>query len=63
MDDNSNTKATIPPVPPVRLVDEVITDQNKALSLLVSFITLAQKRGSFTLEESSKIWECIKMFS
>lgn len=63
MDDNSNTKATIPPVPPVRLVDEQITDQNKALSLLVSFITLAQKRGSFTLEESSKIWECIKMFS
>jgi hypothetical protein len=59
MEDNSKLNTA----PPARLVDEEITDQNKALSLLVSFITVAQKRGAFTLEESSKIWECVKAFS
>ena len=46
-----------------RLVDEEVTDQNKALNLLVSFINLAQKRGAYNVEESSKIWECIKKFT
>jgi hypothetical protein len=30
--------------------------------LIVTFLHLAQKRGSFTLDESAKLWECIKMF-
>jgi hypothetical protein len=46
----------------VKLVDVPITDTNVALNLMVSFLSLAQKRGSFTFDESAKIWECIKMF-
>jgi hypothetical protein len=47
----------------IKLVDQQVTDQNKALNLLVSFINLAQKRGTFSLDESAKIWECIKFFT
>ena len=45
-----------------RLVDVPLNTQQEALQLMVTFINLAQKRGSFTLDESAKIWECIKMF-
>ena len=46
----------------VKLVDVVIKDENIALNVMVSFLTLAHKRGVFTIDESAKIWECIKMF-
>ena len=46
----------------VKLVDVVISDENTALNVLVSFVSLANKRGAFGLDESAKIWECIKMF-
>ena len=46
----------------VRLVDVPVTDENVALNLLVSFLSLAQKRGSFGLDESAKIWECVRRF-
>ena len=46
----------------LKLVDIEIKDQNTALNMMVSFLGLAQKRGSFTFDESAKIWECIKMF-
>ena len=29
---------------------------------MVGFLNIAQKRGAFNLKESSKIWECIKIF-
>lgn len=45
-----------------RLVDVPITNQNDALQLIVTFLNLAQKRGAFNLDESAKLWECIKMF-
>ena len=45
-----------------RLVDIPLNTQQDALQLLVTFLNLAQKRGSFTLDESAKLWECIKMF-
>jgi len=45
-----------------KLVDIEVTDEIVALNLLVSFVNLAQRRGVFTLDESSKIWECIKRF-
>lgn len=45
-----------------RLVDIEVTDQNVALNLIVSFINLAQRRGAFSLDESSKIWDCVKRF-
>jgi hypothetical protein len=45
-----------------KLVDISITDENVALNVLVNFLSLAQRRGVFGLDESAKIWECIKMF-
>jgi hypothetical protein len=45
-----------------RLVDVPINSQQEALQLIVTFLNLAQKRGAFTLDESAKLWECIKTF-
>ena len=45
-----------------RLVDVVVTDDNTALNLMVNFLTLAHKKGAFSIAESAKIWECIKQF-
>jgi hypothetical protein len=50
------------PAPQVLLVNVPVTDENTALNLLVSFLTLAHKRGAFGLDESAKIWECVKIF-
>ena len=61
--DNSENLLPLPiPNNQIRLVDVNIVDENTALNVLVSFITLAHKRGIFTLDESAKIWECIKKF-
>jgi len=46
----------------VRLVDVVIADENTALNVMVGFLSLAHKRGIFGIDESAKIWECIKIF-
>ena len=46
----------------VKLVDVPVESPQVALNIIVSFLNLAQKRGAFTIDESSKIWECIKMF-
>lgn len=46
----------------VRLVELPLETQHDALQLIVTFLHLAQKRGAFTLDESAKLWECIKMF-
>lgn len=54
------------PTPPaqkeLRLVDIPISDENTALNVMVSFLSLAHKRGAFGIDESAKIWECIRMF-
>jgi hypothetical protein len=66
MDNEENIVLTeniqVPPQKEVRLVDVQISDDNLALNVMVSFLTLAHKRGSFSIDESAKIWECIKMF-
>lgn len=46
----------------VKLIDVQITDENVALNVMVSFLNLAHRRGAFALDESSKIFECIKRF-
>lgn len=48
--------------PKIKLVDVQVTNENDAFNLLISFITVAHKRGAFTIDESAKIWECIKIF-
>lgn len=52
----------VPQQKEVRLVDVVVKDENTALNVLVSFLSLAHKRGAFGIDESAKIWECIKVF-
>ena len=46
----------------IRLVDTPVENEMMALNIIVSFVVQAQKRGAFSLEESAKIWECIKLF-
>jgi len=59
---NITNVAEQPPRKEVKLVDIPINDENTALNAMVSFLSLAHKRGVFTLDESAKIWECIKVF-
>ena len=44
------------------ITDVNITDENTALNVMVSFLHLAQKRGAFNLQESAKVWDCVKLF-
>jgi hypothetical protein len=46
----------------IKLTDIQITDENVALNVIVSFLNLAQRRGVFSIDESAKIWECVKKF-
>ena len=46
----------------VALTDIDVTNQNVAFNVLISFITVAQKRGTYSINESAKIWECLKYF-
>jgi hypothetical protein len=65
MENNDNLPTPQPPMPPqteVKLVEVPITDENTALNVMVSFLSLANKRGAFGLDESAKIWECIRFF-
>ena len=54
--------STPTPQKEVKLVDVQVTDENTALNVMVSFLSLAHKRGAFGIDESAKIWECIRMF-
>jgi len=62
------TQESLPEAPPqqpqteLRLVDIPVSNENVALNLMVSFLGIAQKRGTFTIDESAKIWECIQKF-
>jgi hypothetical protein len=58
----TETQATETHEKPVKLSQTVIVDQHMALNVLVGFIGVAQKRGAFALDESAKIYECIKKF-
>jgi hypothetical protein len=58
----SSQQGNIPVPPDMKLVDVQVRDENTALNVLVSFLNLAQKRGAFGIDESAKIWECIKVF-
>ena len=64
MESNSTTELPMPggEKKQTRLVDVPINNQQDALQLIVTFLNLAQKRGAFTLDESAKLWECIKTF-
>ncbi|MBH41230.1 MAG: hypothetical protein CL685_00770 [Candidatus Magasanikbacteria bacterium] len=64
----SAPQATTGPTPkPVEtthtnLLEIDIKDENTALNVMVGFLGLAQKRGCFAINESAKIFECVKQF-
>jgi hypothetical protein len=58
---NENSTIT-PPKQEEKLVNIEVNDQTTALNLMVTFLSLANKRGVFSLDESAKIWECVKQF-
>lgn len=65
----TNEEAPAAAAKPPTLADQVrtllateVTDQNVALSVLVGFVGIAQRRGVFAIDESAKIYECIKSF-
>jgi hypothetical protein len=45
-----------------RFVDIEVVDDNVALNLMVAFLNMAQRRGAYSMDESAKIWECVKRF-
>lgn len=49
--------------PKALLVDVPVDGINSALNLMIAFLSVAQKRGVFTLQESAKLWECISVFT
>lgn len=59
---NQSPLENSPQKPQAKFTDVPVSDQNVALNLMVSFLSVAQKRGTYTIDESAKIWECIKMF-
>ena len=46
----------------VSLLDIKVETENMALNVMVGFLNVAQRRGSFTIEEAAKISECINKF-
>jgi hypothetical protein len=54
--------APAPATQQVKLTDVPITNENVSLNVMISFLSVAQKRGVFTFDESAKIWECIQVF-
>ena len=48
--------------PQVALSDIEIKDENIALNVMVAMLNMAQRRGAFSMEESSKAWECVRKF-
>lgn len=46
----------------VNVLDAKVESENDALNIMVNLITVAQSRGAFSLQESAKLWDCIKKF-
>ena len=46
----------------VDLLKMSVTNENEALNVMVNFLHLAQRRGAFAIAESSKIYDCVKIF-
>ena len=46
----------------VSVMDIPVTDENSALNVMVAFLGVAQKRGTFAINESAKIYDCIQVF-
>lgn len=59
----TDNTATNSETPKALLVDVPVDGANSALNLMIAFLSVAQKRGTFNLQESAKLWECISVFT
>ena len=62
LESNENTEKKNKNDDKIDLLEVEITNENIALNVLIGFIGLAQSRGCYALNESSKIFEAIKIF-
>ena len=46
----------------VNLLTVPINNENDALNVIIGFLSVAQRRGVFAINESAKIFECVKKF-
>ena len=60
---NSQSTSTEQPQQQVKLSEIKVENEQIALNLMVAFLNAAQSRGIYTIEESAKLWECVKFFS
>ena len=60
---NSQSTPTETPQPQVKLSEIKVDNEQIALNLMVAFLNAAQSRGIYSIEESAKLWECVKFFS
>lgn len=44
------------------LLEVPVNNENDALNVLIGFLSVAQRRGAFAINESAKIFECVKKF-
>ena len=65
--DNSKETVSVPKetdnLKQINLIDVDITDENVALNVIIGYLGVAQKRGTFAINESAKIYECVKKFT
>jgi hypothetical protein len=66
MENMTLSESTNQEAPPAKkevlLTEYPVNNENDALNVMIGFLASAQKRGAFTIIESAKIWECIKVF-
>lgn len=66
--DNSSPAENAPPenndesANKMNLLEVPVNNENDALNVLIGFLSVAQRRGAFAINESSKIFECVKKF-
>ena len=46
----------------VNLLNVTVNNENDALNVIIGFLSVAQRRGVFAINESAKIFECVKKF-
>jgi hypothetical protein len=57
-----NTNQPQPQQKQLNLDDIDVSSQDIALNLMAQFLELGQKRGAYTFQEASKIYDCLKFF-
>ena len=46
----------------INLLNVPINNENDALNALIGFLSVAQRRGTFAINESAKIFDCVRRF-